>query len=247
MKSGKWEGTYNAFEYGPSCQQLLYTEYPPRSEDCLFVNVFVPDSMTCTNSSKLPVIVFIIGGSFTSGTAYDGWYGPQLIMNKCVILITLNYRLGVFGFLPLALPEYSGNMGLKDQQLALEWINEHISAFGGDPERITLMGQSSGGASVSFQRLNSKSRRLFKQAYAVSGSALSYYALGENNNKTDLIVKLARDQFVFIDNTEQLLNYLQTVDVKYIFSRTDKVQSFSMIFQTAWQPVIERKYLDYTD
>lgn len=199
----------------------------------------VPDAKICPDPRNIAVIVFLIGGAFTSGIPYDGTYGPHLIMNDCVIFVTMNYRLGIFGFLPLALPEYSGNMGLKDQQLGLEWVNEHISAFGGDPSRVTLMGQSSGGTSASFQRLNPKSRSLFQQAYIISGSALCYYGLSESNNKTDLIVSLARDQFVFINNQEQLINYIKTVDTNYIFSRTDEGQTFRMIFTTPWQPVIE--------
>lgn len=83
-----------------------------------------------------------LGGAFIEGAANDAMYGPFLLMNDCIILVTLNYRLGAFGFLPLALAEYSGNMALKDQQLALKWVNEHIAAFGGNPRKITLLGQS---------------------------------------------------------------------------------------------------------
>lgn len=74
-----------------------------------------------------------ISGSFAGGAANNATLGPHLLMNYCIILVTPNYRVGAFGFLTLALPEYSGNMGLKDQQLALEWVNEHILAFGGNP------------------------------------------------------------------------------------------------------------------
>ncbi|XP_055296943.1 juvenile hormone esterase-like [Sitodiplosis mosellana] len=229
IPSGSWEGTYNATEYGSACMQFNFSNLTT-SEDCLFLNVFVPEPSICSSSRDIAVIVFIHGGGFITGAAYDG---PHLLLNECVILVTLQYRLAIFGFLPLALPEYSGNMGLKDQQLALEWINQHISAFGGNPKQVTLMGQSAGGASVSFQRLNPKSRSYFKRAYVMSSSALSYYALSESNNKTDSIVELAKNQSIAIENSEQLIEYLQTVKADYIISHT--------LFNIQWQPCVEPK------
>lgn len=245
IPSGPWEGTYNASEYGSACKQ--FDGYPNTSEDCLFINVFVPEPSICDSSSDIAVIVYIHGGAFVLGAAFDDSAGPHLLLNKCVILVTLHYRLAVFGFLPLALPEYSGNMGLKDQQLALEWVNRHISAFGGNPNQVTIMGESAGSASVTFHRLNSKSRRFFKQAYAMSSSLLSYYALAKSNNKTDLIVKLAKNQGRVIENSEQLIDYLQTVDADYILNQTahNEIDIYEVAFRVAWQPCIEREYIDY--
>ncbi|XP_055296930.1 juvenile hormone esterase-like [Sitodiplosis mosellana] len=241
IPSGSWEGTYNATEYGSACMQ--FNAYSTKSEDCLFLNVFVPEPSICSSSRDIAVIVFIHGGGFVAGAAYDDTIGPHLLLNKCVILVTLHYRLAVFGFLPLALPEYSGNMGLKDQQLALEWINQHISAFGGNPKQVTLMGQSAGGASVSFQRLNPKSRSYFKRAYVMSSSALSYYALSESNNKTDLVMELAKNQNIAIENSDQLIKYLQTVDANYLLSHTfqKNIGNYDLIFDVPWQPCVEPK------
>lgn len=92
--------------------------------------------------SRIPVIVYIFGGAFTEGSGSKN--DPDLILNRCVIFVSFNYRVGVFGFLPLGLREYSGNMALKDQQLAMKWVKKHISAFGGDSNRILLLGESVG-------------------------------------------------------------------------------------------------------
>lgn len=201
----------------------------------------MPNSSICNNASDIAVIVFVYGGGFVGGFANDIYYGPHLLLNKCVILVTFNYRVGVFGFLPLALDEYSGNMGLKDQQLALEWVNDHISAFGGNPKQVTLMGHSAGAASVSFHRLNAKSRSLFKQAYVMSSSALSYYALSESNNKTDFMVDLAEKQGIHIRNAVQLMAYIRIVDADYILNHTQVNIKHRPLLTTLirWQPCIE--------
>lgn len=87
---------------------------------------------------------WIHGGAFFGGSANDNLYGPDFLIEKRVILVSTNYRLGVLGFLSLDLPEYSGNMGLKDVQLALKWANKNIEHFGGDRNRITIFGHSAG-------------------------------------------------------------------------------------------------------
>lgn len=103
-------------------------------------------SATATPKSnrKLAVIFFIHGGGFASGSGNNFFYGPDFLLEQDVILVTLNYRLGAFGFLSLNTKNYSGNMGLKDQQMALKWTHRNIGAFGGDRRRITLMGHSAG-------------------------------------------------------------------------------------------------------
>lgn len=99
---------------------------------------------TETKVRKLPVFVFIFGGSFDKGTADDTIHGPDFLIEQGIIFVTISYRLGVLGFMSLGLPQFSGNMGLKDQQLALKWINENIGYFGGDNTQITLSGHNMG-------------------------------------------------------------------------------------------------------
>lgn len=93
---------------------------------------------------KLPVLFFIHGGGYLTGASNEFLNGADFIIEQHVILVTVNYRLGIFGFLSLDSPDYSGNMGLKDQQLALKWVSENIEHFGGDVERITVFGHSAG-------------------------------------------------------------------------------------------------------
>lgn len=92
----------------------------------------------------MAVLFFIHGGGYIEGSGNDYLNGNDFITEQHVILVTINYRLGIFGFLSLDLPEYSGNMGLKDQQMALKWVNANIDRFGGDNRRITLIGHSAG-------------------------------------------------------------------------------------------------------
>lgn len=215
------------------------------SEDCLFLNVFVPEPSVCKNRRDIAVIVFIF--SFGVGATDVRDYGPHLLLSECVILVSLQYRVNIFGFLPLALHEYSGNMGMKDQQLAMKWVNRHISAFGGNPNKITLMGHSAGGSSVSLHRLNPKSRSYFKRAYIMSGSIFPYYALSETNNKTDLILELAKNQSIDIENSEQLIDYLQTVDANYLLNQTSTLNMANNIFTHSepWQPCIECELMEH--
>lgn len=102
------------------------------------------NSASVRPNEKLAVLFFMHGGGFTDGAGDDTFFGPDFIVEKQTILVTINYRLGMFGFLSLNLTEYSGNMGLKDQQLALKWVSSNIEHFGGDNKRITIFGQSAG-------------------------------------------------------------------------------------------------------
>lgn len=92
----------------------------------------------------MPVLLHTIGGSFIANSANDYLSGPDFLMDRKVILVSFNYRLGVFGYLNMDTRDMSGNMGMKDQQMAIEWVHKNIASFGGDPKRITLVGHSSG-------------------------------------------------------------------------------------------------------
>lgn len=119
----------------------------PQSEDCLFINVFVPANVK--PDEKLPVMFWIHGGGYYDWSGNDQLFGPDFLMEKHVILVTFNYRLGLFGFLSLGTSAYSGNMGMKDQQLALKWVYENIERFSGDVTRITIFGESAGMVTIS--------------------------------------------------------------------------------------------------
>ncbi|PVD36865.1 hypothetical protein C0Q70_03855 [Pomacea canaliculata] len=142
------------------------------SEDCLFLNVFRPVATTTDSSRRdaRPVFVYIHGGGFVSGSS--SFYVPgQLVADGNIITVTLNYRLGAFGFLSSGDSRLPGNYALWDQQLAIRWVKDNIQAFGGDPNQITVGGESAGSISVAFQSLSPLSKGLFNRAIMQSGAA----------------------------------------------------------------------------
>src|SRR5690606_30156832 len=137
------------------------------SEDCLYLNVWTPN---LSPDTKLPVLVYFFGGGFIAGDGSEFRYDGESMAQRGIVSVTLNYRLGIFGF--FAHPELSaesphgasGNYGLLDQSRALHWVRENIAAFGGDPDRITIAGESAGSASSSAQMASPLSRDLIAGA-----------------------------------------------------------------------------------
>lgn len=189
-----WEGIYDATAYGHCSYQprafyneadvpekaFYYNEFRKGerysySEDCLFLNVFTPD--TAKEGDRLPVLVYIHGGGFTGGCGHEKHFDCPIWPAKGVIGVTVNYRLGPLGF--ACLPELkqeagiTGNYGLYDQLAALKWVKNNISAFGGDPENITIMGQSAGAMSVQQHALSPLTEGLFHKAVMSSGGGVT--------------------------------------------------------------------------
>lgn len=146
------------------------------SEDCLKINVYVP----VTTRKPIPVMVFIHGGAFVIGNGGKLFYAPDFLVKQEVILVTFNYRLGLLGFLCLGIKEAPGNAGIKDQIAALRWVKKNIAAFGGDPDNITIFGQSAGAASVSLLMASNITEGLFHKAIAQSGSSLASWAINRH-------------------------------------------------------------------
>lgn len=174
----KWTGIKQAKAFGPKPMQLpLYSDMQFRSsgmsEDCLYLNIWSPSDY---QKSKFPVLVYFHGGGLAAGDGSEKRYDGEYMATKGIVMVTLNYRLGVFGF--FAHPELtkesvhhtSGNYGFLDQHAALVWIKKNIAAFGGDPEKITIAGQSAGSRSVSTQMASPLSKNLFRAAIGESGS-----------------------------------------------------------------------------
>ncbi|XP_063709224.1 esterase B1-like [Culicoides brevitarsis] len=173
-----WNQPLDCTKEGPKCFQFDNLSGELEffgSDECLGVNIFTPNLKPWR---PLPVCVWIHGGGFVVGSSSTDIYGPDLIVEKGVIMVSFNYRLGIFGFLSLKDPKLGvpGNAGLKDQSMALKWIKENISHFGGDPNNITVFGGSAGGASVHYQMISPMSKNLFNRAVPMSGSALSPWA-----------------------------------------------------------------------
>lgn len=146
------------------------------SEDCLYLNVFAPGKNATNTSQLYPVIMFIHGGSYVFGTTARHTTPGEILPQWGVVLVTIQYRLGPFGFITTGDAAAPGNWGMLDQVQALKWIQENIQAFGGDPNKVTVLGVSSGGASVGLLLLSPLSKGLFHQAIAESGVELSPFA-----------------------------------------------------------------------
>ncbi len=175
-----WEGVRMATEFGPrAIQRYVYDDMrfrsPMASEDCLYLNVWTPARQGTTD---LPVLVYFHGGGNTTGSGDELRYDGEKLAEDGIIVVTPNYRLGVFGF--FAHPEltaeqggHSGNYGLLDQVKALEWVRDNIAAFGGDPDRITIAGESAGSIDVSVLMTSPLSRDLLAGAVGESGAAIN--------------------------------------------------------------------------
>lgn len=188
-----WDGVYNATSYGNCSYQprafydeetviekvFYYHEFRKGasymySEDCLFLNIWVPEG--ATSDSNLPVLFYIHGGGYTGGCGHEKHFDGPVWATKGVIAVTCNYRLGPMGF--FCLPQlkerdgHTGNYGLYDQMTAMQWIQHNIKAFGGDPKQVTIMGQSAGAMSVMQHCISPKTKGLFHQAVMSSGGGV---------------------------------------------------------------------------
>lgn len=176
-----WSGVRQASQFSPSCMQhAIFGDMNFRangkSEDCLYLNVWTPARSA---NEKLPVLVYFYGGGFVAGDGSEPRYDGESMAAKGIVSVTMNYRLGVFGL--LAHPELtqesphhaSGNYGLMDQAAALEWVRRNITAFGGDPRRVTIAGESAGSFAVSALMASPMAKDLIHGAIGESGSILA--------------------------------------------------------------------------
>lgn len=210
----KWEGIYSVKKEAMRCARLPDNGMRVGEEDCLFLNVFTPKLKfdNSNNETLLPVIVYFHGGGFHVGSSALKYYGPHYIMDKDVVFVTLNYRLGLLGFLSTGDEVAPGNFGLKDQQLALKWLQTNIHHFGGNPSRVTIFGESAGGASVSFHALSDKSVGLFHQYIAHSGNALVPWGFIERNDMKSNTNLVAKKVGCLVTNSEILIECLRSKD-----------------------------------
>ena len=178
--AAKWAGVKQADKFGPQCVQGVFGpppnagKAPPTSEDCLYLNVWSPAKAA---SDRIPVLVWIYGGGFNGGATSLPNYGGQVLAKKGVVLISIAYRVGALGFLAHSelsaeSPHHvSGNYGLLDMIAALKWIKQNIAAFGGDPNKVTIFGESAGGIAVSQLCASPLAKGLFEGAISESGGS----------------------------------------------------------------------------
>jgi para-nitrobenzyl esterase len=176
-----WDGVRAASQFGPRCMQHpVFGDMAFRSngmsEDCLYLNVWTPMK---TGSERLPVLVYFFGGGFVAGDGSESRYDGESMARRGIVAVTVNYRLGVFGF--LAHPELtkesphhaSGNYAYLDQHAALQWVQQNIAKFGGDPAKVTIAGESAGSLSVSAQMASPLSKGLIAGAIGESGALIN--------------------------------------------------------------------------
>jgi len=176
-----WKGVFEATKFGPACQQprsrsgsIYSQQYPEMSEDCLSLNVWAP-----ADARGAPVLVWIHGGSLTTGSSREAVYDGAALARRGIVVVSINYRLGIFGY--LAHPELSresaqgisGNYGLLDQIEALRWVKANIGAFGGNASNVTIAGESAGALSVMYLMASPPARGLFAKAIAQSAYMIS--------------------------------------------------------------------------
>ncbi|KAJ0068220.1 hypothetical protein NL108_017582, partial [Boleophthalmus pectinirostris] len=205
-----------AVEYRDRCLQvnLLQTK-TQGSEDCLYLNIFVPQGVTV--SQNLPVMVYLFGGAFLLGASNDVevlgqslYDGVELADRGTVIVVTVNYRVGTMGFLSSGDSRMPGNYGLWDQHAAISWVKRNIQKFGGNPDNMTIFGQSAGAASVSYQMLSPYSRGLFRRAISQCGVALSPWA--HQREPFKLLKKIASKVGCWRTDSDQMITCLKMSD-----------------------------------
>lgn len=178
---GNWSGIKETKKFGPRAVQApvfgdMDFKSDGVSEDCLYLNVWTPADR---NTKDLPVLVYFYGGGFVAGDGSEPRYNGEAMAQKGIVVVTVNYRLAIFGF--LAHPDLSaeapynasGNYGLMDQTASLKWVKENIAAFGGDPKKVTIAGESAGSISVSYQMASPLSKDLIAGAIGESGAGIN--------------------------------------------------------------------------
>lgn len=221
---------YNATFFRNVCQQLQnpyfeksirivwpgFTWEKDSSEDCLYLNIFAPGKNATNTSEPYPVIMFIHGGSYVFGTTARHTTPGEVLPRRGVVLVTIQYRLGPFGFLTTGDSAAPGNWGLLDQVQALKWIQENIKAFGGDPNKVTILGVSSGGASVGLHLLSPRSEGLFHHAIAESGVEFSPFAFQSVKEAALKTKKTAMKLGCNSENSHDMIKCLRKKDAQSI-------------------------------
>jgi carboxylesterase type B len=245
-----WTGVRDATKEGSECYSRdMFLRHIVGTEDCLFLNVYTQQLPSATNNTLKPVMVWIHGGGFRNGSGNADTYGPEFLLTEDIVLVTINYRLGIFGFLSFedASLDVPGNAGLKDMVMALKWVQKNISKFSGDPNNVTIFGESAGGISVHYlilsplasgKLLQKKTKTmfwllefdnicfilgfilgLFHKAVSQSGCALNPVA----QERGDITVHLASFLDLKPSNEKAILQRLMVLPVDKLYELYEKV------------------------
>lgn len=234
----KWDGIYDATKPSVVCAQWSqFIQQPDKltgNEDCLTVSIYKPKN---ESRHTFPVIANIFGGAFSfGGTVEDE---PKPLMNSGnVILVKINHRVGSLGFLSTGDAELPGNMGLKDQKLALRWIKNNIGYFGGEPDNVLFLGFSSGAASVHLQLMNEDVEQLVKAGVSISANALDPWVVQGNGRR--LAFELGRIVGCgLLKDSSELKKCLKTKDAMDIAAAMSKFLVFDFMPFVPFGPVVE--------
>ncbi|XP_049851857.1 esterase FE4-like [Schistocerca gregaria] len=202
-----WTERRDALAASSSCTQLTGKGTIEGTEDCLYLNVFTPE-LPSDNDNPKPVLVNIHGGCFTAGSG--GSRPSEYFIDNGIVYVAINYRLGPLGFMSTGDSLLPGNLGMKDQVLALQWVQQNIAAFGGNPNDVTIFGQSAGGASVHYHLLSPLSKGLFHRGIASSGAALNPWAF--DKNAADRTFRYVSYLGYNAESTSDLMDFLMNVE-----------------------------------
>lgn len=241
----RWTGVRDALALGPRAPQVedprfLHQGQPPQSEDCLVLNVWTPETGT---AGKRPVMVWIHGGGFQTGAGYNETTdGANLARSGDVVVVSLNHRLNLFGFLYLG--EFdkkyadSGNVGMLDLIAALHWVQENIAAFGGDPGRVMIFGESGGAGKVSSLTAMPAAKGLFHRAVCESGAM-------PRTMPRDEAMRIARDVLSAVGVKENQIGELQKLPLEPLLAAYGKLTKlpFTQDARMIWQPVVDGRTL----
>lgn len=225
-----WEDTLDATQIHPVCPQRdIYRRVDlfEGDEDCLYLNVYTPN----LNSSKglLPVMVFLHGGGWLCGSGNVQFYGPDLLLDKDIVLVVPNYRLGALGFLSTGDLLVPGNNGLKDQVAALKWVQKNIEAFGGDPGSVTVFGESAGGAATHYHTISPLSKGLLHRGIAQSGTAFVPWGLAPHKEGIEHSRRLAKILHCPTGPSDKMIACLRKIKdpLKFVKKDVDFMVTFS--------------------
>ncbi|XP_025830931.1 venom carboxylesterase-6-like [Agrilus planipennis] len=236
-----WSGIKDATKDHDVCpQRNIYTrsDLIEGNEDCLYLNVYTP-KITNKTEELVPVMVFIHGGGWLCCAGNSLYYGPDILLENDIVLVVPNYRLGPLGFLSTGDEIVPGNNGLKDQSLALKWIKENIQQFGGDPNKITVFGESAGGSSTHFLMMSPLTKDLLYAGISQSGNAFTSWSLSRHNETENNSRKLASLLNCPENPSTAMVECLRKIDSHTIIAQDEKLTIWDTDPMIPFKPVIE--------
>lgn len=244
VRKAAFKETFIAHSKAPSCMQNMVVfrtswgiepDAPltfSQSEDCLYLNIYLPEAAEIDLTKKRTVMIWIHGSGFQQGSQnfYDG---IALAAVNDIILVTFNYRLSALGFLSSLEENESGNYGLWDQHMAIQWVHDHIASFGGDPDQVTIFGHSACAASVIYQALYEGNNGLFQRVIAQSGSVQSGFAY--EPNPTETFLNFANMTGCWNKRHYNIIDCLRKLNVTDLMS--------PLAFYDEFRPVLDGKFV----